>query len=387
MPDSALLASPPGVAGDQSAVSHRENSARRTTRVVHLVPARFGIDGVMGGAERFAHQLARHMAEEVPTRLVTFGESDSSFCDRKLTVRVIGRAWRVRGQSANPIAPGLLRELRWADVVHCHQRFVLAASVAALFCRLSGRRVFVTDLGGGGWDLSLYLNTDRWFHGHLHLSEYSRAGYGHTGRPWAHVISGGVDTQFFSPSAPPRERRAALYVGRILPHKGIDVLIRALPPDMPLTIIGRAYDARYLEDLRQLASAKSVDFNLECGDDDLVAAYRRAACVILPSVQRTLYGERVDSAELLGQTLLEAMACATPVICSALGGMPEIVDDGVNGFVVPPGDCDALRQRLRWFAEHPDEAAAMGAAGRAQVVAKFTWPRVVRRCLEIYRSV
>ena len=64
--------------------------------------------------------------------------------------------------------------------------------------------------------------------------------------------------------------------------------------------------------------------------------------------------------ELLGQTLLEAMACATPVICTAVASMPELVEDGVNGLIVPPNDPAALRTRINWLLEHPQEAAAMG---------------------------
>src|SRR5207253_2324858 len=99
----------------------------------------------------------------------------------------------------NPIAAALFSELRNAEVVHTHQRCVLASSASALFCRATGRKVFVTDLGGGGWDVSAYVSTDRWYHGHLHISHYSRRIHGHQGRPFAHVISGGVDTDKFSP--------------------------------------------------------------------------------------------------------------------------------------------------------------------------------------------
>jgi len=66
--------------------------------------------------------------------------------------------------------------------------------------------------------------------------------------------------------------------------------------------------------------------------------------------------------------------------------MPEVVQDGVTGFVVPPNDPEALRERLTWLANHPDQARAMGEASRARVLELFTWPAVVRRCLQIYQS-
>src|SRR5262249_54288135 len=148
--------------------------------VLHVVPALFAADdGILGGAERYALELARHMANEAPTRLLTFGERKREERIGNLCVSVIGRPWYVGGQRGNPIAPALFNELRKADVVHCHQRHVLASSLAALFCRLTRRRIFVTDLGGGGWDLSAYFNTDRWYDGHLHISSYSRFVYRH----------------------------------------------------------------------------------------------------------------------------------------------------------------------------------------------------------------
>jgi glycosyltransferase involved in cell wall biosynthesis len=66
--------------------------------------------------------------------------------------------------------------------------------------------------------------------------------------------------------------------------------------------------------------------------------------------------------------------------------MPEVVKDEVTGFVVPPNDPAALQQKLLWFRDHPERTAAMGEAGRSRVLAEFTWPQVVRRCLNIYES-
>lgn len=354
--------------------------------MLHLVPALFGSAGIVGGAERYAYELARHMAREVPTRLVAFGDQTVATTVEGLEVRVIGRPWFVRGQRGNPIAFRLVRELRDVDVVHCHQRHVLASSLTALLCRATGRRVFVTDLGGGGWDLSAYLSTDHWYDAHLHLSDFSRRGGGHGAKPFAHVILGGVDVAKFAPAEDVARDGKVRFVGRLLPHKGIDVLIEALPPDLPLEIIGHEVDQRYLDDLRRLADGKRVEFRLDCDDAELVEAYRKAVCVVLPSVTRTRYGAAAPAAELLGQTLLEGMACGTPVVCTAVGGMPEIVRDGVTGFVVPPEDRTALSERLRWLSANPEAAARMGAAGRRLVLEQFTWPRVVRRCLEIYRQ-
>jgi glycosyltransferase involved in cell wall biosynthesis len=359
----------------------------REPAIVHLVPAPFSAtEGIIGGAERYAFELARYMAAEATTRLVTFGPYDRHDVHGDLHVTIIGRPWYVQGQRTNPFSLRLFGALGNATVVHCHQQHVLSSSLAAAYARCAGRRVFVTDLGGGGWDISAYWSTDNWYHGHLHISQYSRSVYGHAHDPRAHVISGGVDTEKFSPDPAASCSGPALFVGRLLPHKGVSDLIEALPLGLGLDIIGRPGDDGYLAELRRLASGKSVTFCHDADETALVRAYRRALCVVLPSVYRTAHGNETRLPELLGQTLLEGMACGIPAICTDVASMPEVVEHGVTGFVVPPNDPVALGERLGWLQEHPDEARAMGAAGRQRVLDHFTWPAVVRRCLAIYQS-
>ncbi len=353
-------------------------------RILHIAPAVFGRSGVVGGAERYALELARHMSDETPTTFVAFGDEPEEREMGQLRVRILAPAHYVRGQRSNPVTASLIQEIRGADVVHCHQQHVTASSMASLVCRLTRRRVFVSDLGGGGWDISSYISTDRWYHGHLHISEYSRRIFGHADKAWAHVIYGGVDVRKFSPDAARPKNGTVLFVGRLLPHKGVDDLIAALPPDLDLEVIGRPYDNRYQEDLVKMARGKRVVFRHECDDESLVEAYRRAMCIVLPSVYRSIYGQETAVPELLGQTLLEGMACGTPAICTDVASMPEVVRDEVTGFIVPPNSPEALRRRIVWLHEHRREAAAMGEAARAHVLEKFTWPAVVRKCLDIY---
>jgi len=354
--------------------------------VLHIVPALFGATGIVGGAERYAFELARYMSDRVPTRLLSFGSQESQFRTDSLDVRVMGGAWHVRGQRTNPFTLAIAPEILKADVVHCHQHHILISSAAAAICRLAGRRVFATDLGGGGWDVSAYMSTDRWFHGHLHISEYSRLISHHEGKRWARVILGGVDAVKFSPGLTVLRTNSVLFVGRLLPHKGIADLIAALPDTIALDIVGPLNATGAVEALKTQATGKAIVFHHGLGDAELVDKYRRALCLVLPSVYRTADGQHTDVPELLGQTLLEAMACATPVICTRVASMPEIVEDGVSGFIVEPGDSATLRSRLEWLVAHPVEASAMGAAGRERVLARFQWPDVVERCLDAYRA-
>jgi glycosyltransferase involved in cell wall biosynthesis len=357
-----------------------------TPRVVHIVPALFGVRGVVGGAERYAFELARHMARVTPTTLVSFGDRDADECVDGLRVRTVGQPWFVAGQRANPFSLRVMGDIARADVVHCHQQHVLMSSAAALAARALGRQVFCSDLGGGGWDVSAYVSTDRWFHGHLHISAFSRDVAGHTGRPDAWVIHGGVDTSRFSHDASQARGRHALFVGRILPHKGLDDLVDAADADTEVRIVGPAPAADYLERLRSRAHGRAVSFVHGLGDDALVLEYRQAACIVLPSVYRDRDGRETRVPELLGQTLLEAMACGTPAVCTRVASLPEVVDDGRTGIVVPPNDPAALRAAIRWLDRHPADACRMGAAGRMRVLERFTWDRVVQQCLAIYRG-
>lgn len=356
-------------------------------KVLHLTPCLFGPErGITGGAERYVVELARHMATRIPTRLLAFEHQPRRETCGSLEVRTL-RPAGYGGCSWNPLPPpGFIRELRWADVIHCHQYKLCIASLSALYGRLSGRPVFATDLGGAGRDISSYVSTDRWYRGHLHISEFSRRLAGHAGGDRARVIYGGVAHDLFRPDESVVRDAGALFVGRLLPHKGVDVLLRALPNEMPLTIVGREANPAYLQLLQKLAEGRQVRFVRDAGDSDLADLYRRARCVVLPSVHRTAFGDEIRAPELLGQTLLEGMACGAPGVCSDAASLPEVVRDGKTGFVVPWGDAQALGERLGWLRDHPQEARDMGRAAAEEVRLRFAWPRVVDACLEAYRD-
>jgi alpha-maltose-1-phosphate synthase len=204
------------------------------------------------------------------------------------------------------------------------------------------------------------------------------------------IIYGGVDTERFCPTT--EQRRGVLFVGRITPHKGIDTLIRAVPPSIPLTIAGTSgHDRRepersYPNLLRQLAT-DNVTFSEAVSENELPVLYRRAQVFVLPSVHRTVYGRTVAISELLGLSVLEAMASGTAVIASRLGGLSEVVRDGETGYLVTPGDVDELRDRIRELIEDPLLAQRMGEAGRDLVHERFTWEHCAQRCLAAYTEL
>ncbi len=306
------------------------------------------------------------MAPAVPTTLVAFGDEDGDEAVGPLRVLTLGRAWYVRGQRSNPVSLRLFGLLREADVVHCHQHHVLASSLAALWSR-APRTARVRQRPGWRRLGRVGLCVHRpWFHGHLHLSEYSRRVFGHAANARARVVGGGVDTTKFSPGsvgAARRRRAVRRPAGAAQRSARPD---RGLPPDVPLTIVApRPEDDGARASWRRWPPARPWPSHSTCPTTALVREYRRAQCVVLPSVYRSAAGE-TKVPELLGQTLLEGMACeAADAVCTRVASMPEMVQDGITGFVVPPND--PRRLASAWLAgrapaKRPPRWAAPAAA-------------------------
>ena len=355
-----------------------------TPRVVHIAPVLFG--DAIGGAERYTLELARAMARRVPTRLLAFGGIPRQERIGDLEVHVMRNWINFRRFRFDPFNPLMLRELAFADIIHCHQPETMIATIALLYSRTANKPIFSSHLGGAGYGIHRLHDITNWFDGDLHISEFSRRSFSHQTLARACVVMGGVDSDHFRPAPDVERTGEVLYVGRLLPHKGINYLVEAVGGATPLTIMGHLFrhERRFFDELQRLALGKRINFLLDAGDSMIISAYQRALCVVLPSVHRTIYGDYHPIPELLGQTLLEAMACGTPVICTDVGSLPEIVEDGVTGFVVPPNDAAALGKRITWLRSNPQAAARMGATARKRVLDRFSWDVVVDRCLNAY---
>lgn len=350
-------------------------------RIVHVSPTYFAPESALGGGERFAEELARAMAARAEVKLVSFGPREIRERPRPGYERVILRS-RTRDRMT-PFSAGLFRELRGADVIHCHQFFVLPTFLAAAFGRLRGSRVFVSDLGGGGWTPGYQIDATRWIEAHLPLSEYAARCL--PGRNRRHrVIWGGVDLERYPARPEPVHDGSAVFLGRVLPHKGVHFLIEGLPPGVPLDVIGPATDAAYLERLRGLAAGRDVRFRGALSDEEVVERLGRAMALVHP----TPVDERGSAGanELFGLVLVEAMARGCPVIASDAASLPEIVEPGVNGLLVPPNRPEALREAILRLRGDGELWARLSAGARRTVVKKFTWDCVVDRCLEAYRG-
>ena len=179
-----------------------------------------------------------------------------------------------------------------------------------------------------------------------------------------HVVPTGVEL----PPSPPAPGDGVLAIGRLVPQKGMDVLIEAVAgTGRTLTIAG---DGPQRGPLERLAARRGIHCRFEghVGRERLAALLARAGCVALAS----------RDGEGLPNALLEAMAWGRPVVGSRVAGIADLVRDGVEGLLVPPGDPQALRAALTRVASDPALAARLGAAGRASA-GGYTWERVGAR--------
>jgi glycosyltransferase involved in cell wall biosynthesis len=351
-------------------------------KVVHVTPTYFAPESVLGGGERFAEELARAMAARAEVKLVSFGPRARRERPRPGYERVILRSWS-RDRMA-PFAPGLFRELIRADVIHCHQFFVLPTFLAALAGRLLGSRVFVSDLGGGAWTPGYQIDQSRWIAAHLPISEYA-ARWLHGRNRRFRVIYGGVDLErhpMRPPGMSPAHDGSAVFLGRVLPHKGVHVLIAGLPPGIPLHVVGPTPDPDYLGRLRDLAAGKEIRFHGPLSDAGVVERLGRAMVLVHP----TPVDERGSAGvhELFGLALVEAMARGCPVIASDAASLPEIVEPEVNGLLVPPNRPEAIGEALLRLRDDPELWRRLSAGARRRVEERFTWDKVVDRCLAAY---
>jgi glycosyltransferase involved in cell wall biosynthesis len=324
------------------------------------------------------------MAEYVPTRLIGFGPEAASTKRGPLEIRVLRARRRWNGDEVNPVAPGLARELVGAGVIHAHQWESVVTNLALVRGLAPGGRVFATDHGGSGRNYWRKYRLSRGLDGFLAVSRFSASFYPELSDRTS-VIHGGVDTSRYRPGTGDRRCRS-LFVGRLLPHKGVDKLIEALSSRTPLHIIGRPYDPAYRRKLGKLAIGKQVTFDEHAGDTAVLAAYQSSRVLVLPSIHDPSDGPKAPKAELLGLTLLEAMACGTPVICTDVGGMPEIVRDGVTGYVVPPGDRTALAEKVDVLLNDDRVWNEMSSAAIEDVAKRFRWSNIARRCLDLYAA-
>lgn len=195
------------------------------------------------------------------------------------------------------------------------------------------------------------------------------------------VIPNFVDEERFHPAAEgtgPHPIACAVHVSNFRPVKRVPWLIEAFAratagTRSELTLVGDGPDRAVSEDLAsRLGISDRVRF---LGMRDALPELLAPANVFLLA----------SSEESFGLSALEAMACGIPVVSTAVGGVAEVVEDGITGHLVGVADQEAFALRLRELFDDPGRARAMGQAGRARVLAHFSRDRIVSRYEDLYR--
>jgi glycosyltransferase involved in cell wall biosynthesis len=176
-------------------------------------------------------------------------------------------------------------------------------------------------------------------------------------------------------------------VKTLTPKYGIDVLIRAfarltasgLRPDAHLLIVGDGPERPALEALAVASGvAPRVQFIGAVGHAQVPQWLQRMDIYVAASR---------DDSESFGVAVLEASACAVPVVVSDAGGLPEVVQHQVSGLVVPRDDSVALADALATLVASPELRQRMGVAGRQRVIDHYDWPRCVDTMLDSYEAL
>ncbi len=353
-------------------------------KVAYLTPLYFDQGSCLGGGERFPWNLAKGVAESSGGRyevdLISFSDAPAS---RTLAPGVTLRLLSAAGRPRHPLdvtSWELPEAFAGVDLVHIHQAYNRCAEVGLLVAKQQRKPICITDHGGISSPLVKQLGVLDLVDRVIAYSDFGASLY-RTTAPVS-VIKGGVDASKFTPAKSPVTRDRVLYVGRLLPHKGIDRLITALPADLPLTVCGQPYHSEYFERLQALAAGKRVEFVTDADDARTLELYRRSWANVLPSVHVDCYGVAHEAPELMGLTLLEAQACGTPALCSRVAAMPEFIRDGETGFVFD--DLDDLTRALQRLAADPELTERMGRAGRASVERDFDYRIAGAKLVALY---
>lgn len=357
-----------------------------------------------GGLERYNHQMLRRLAKRGhDVQALAFTRTQASALERDgVNVTLAHPRW-VFGNT--PVAPGFSRQVRsyiarhTPDIVWAHTPVPFAAEMAYLAARRCSTPFAATFHAGRLHGTSTILEAAaridaatihrsmvRHASATIAVSRYvrdnllahRRGKHGKNGTASAPVVPPGVDRGLFRPSTRPRRRHDILFVGPLdssYEWKGVDVLLRAgcllrrRIPEARIVLVGAGNRfAEYQHCAETHPDALVVRGRLP--DALLAEAYRESAVTVLPST---------TDAEAFGMVLAEANGTGRPVVGSRIGGIPDFIRDGDNGFLARPGDARDLADKLETILAQPELADDMGQRGLARVTAEHDWDVLAQR--------
>jgi glycosyltransferase involved in cell wall biosynthesis len=188
-----------------------------------------------------------------------------------------------------------------------------------------------------------------------------------------------VATDLFAPGSS-RDGQRLLFVGRLMPQKGVEHLLHALSlmkTKASLDIVGDGPSRASLEQLaKQLEVAARIRWHGQVSQSELPPLYQRAAAVVVPSID-----------EGLGLVAVEALLCLTPVVAFDSGGLRDVIQHDKTGLLVKPGDRQALASTLDELLARDGGGSDLGRAGRIYALSAFAPESAARRYAGIYRQV
>jgi len=213
-------------------------------------------------------------------------------------------------------------------------------------------------------------------HFYIALSQFARHKF---------VESGLADERIFvkpnfvhpDPGLPSEKEQYAVFAGRLSSEKRVDNLLRAWERSksrFPVLILGDGPERAGLEEAARQRNLSGIDFKGRVPREQVIEIIRKARFLIFPS---ELY-------ENFPVAIVEAFACSTPVICSRMGAMQEIVSDGSTGLQFTPGQIDDLAEKMDWAWAHPDQMSDMGRQSRREYETKYTAETNYKLLMDIY---
>lgn len=349
----------------------------------------------VGGVELHAHEMSRLQARagQDVTVLTYRSDSGQSFSDDGDGYHIIraNASLRVFGNTISfSQLFSLLKHWNSYDIVHAHSHLFFSTVLCALARKIRSTPLVVTNHGlvsqtAPDWLQQLYLPTvGKW----VFKTADAIICYTETERDQVvnlgvspekiQVIHNGIDTGVFSPSVSPSPKKQILWIGRFTPGKGVEYLLKGFQtfaqefPDYTLVMVGRGpLKDDSIRMIQEMGLEEKVVLKDFVPNKNLPDLYRESSLFVLPSLE-----------EGVPRTILEAMACGRPVVCTALPQLGDIVSG--CGVIVPTRDAMAVADALSTLVSDPALARDLGESARARVVSQYSWDDTVMRTLDLY---
>lgn len=339
---------------------------------------------LIGAPEKAASAETFYVLKAARNPAYLLGAQAAALARPSLYFRTLSLAWatsapgvraRLRQLAYFAEATILARAFRRSGITHLHNHFADASANVAMLAAALAEISFSYTLHGPAelyepqkWVLSEKTARARFV---ACISHFARAQAMYFSDPvhWGKlsIIHCGVQPAMYDRPATPRidDRVRVLFVGRLTAIKGLRVLLDAFAraqksqPALHLTLVGDGDDRAALERIAE-PLGDAVHFAGYQSQENVAKAMAETDIFVLPSF-----------AEGVPVVLMEAMASRKPTVASLVAGIPELVEDGVTGFLVPPGDAEALAQRINTLAADPALRRRMGQKGRQKVIQEF----------------